>query len=162
MAYAKFMFRKGRFYEKAQGLVEYALIMILVAMVVIAAAALFGQEVRASYCKIVVSVDPSAEPPGCNQLAVACVIQGTPPGNLTWEASVDDSVGEDDVDYVQFYVDGTLAHSESRPRYCFISGDSACNPFSPSMWGSGQHNLVAIAYDKEGNMGRCSTSITVP
>lgn len=45
--------------ERGQGLVEYALIMVLVAIVIIIILGVFGDSVREIYCDITRALDPS-------------------------------------------------------------------------------------------------------
>lgn len=162
MAYLLHSLRKGKRSAKGQGLVEYALILALVSVVVIGVTAVFGQEIRAQFCKAALALDPTLDPPGCDSLDVDCVVTGTPPGNIRWEAVVNDTAGENNVTRVQFYVDGHLRTTEIAARYCFNGGDTACNPYNSSQLGSGSHELIAIAYDADGNIGRCTYTLNVP
>jgi Flp pilus assembly pilin Flp len=154
--------RKGKVNEKGQGLVEYALILVLTTIVVIVMLVVFGQKVKAEYCKVVFSLDPNLDPPACDALEVNCVVTGTPPGVIRWEGVVNDTMGPNNVSYVQFYVDGNLFNTEGIYRYCFNGGDSSCTPYPSSQFGSGTHRLTAIAYDADGNTGRCTTTLTIP
>ena len=46
--------------EKGQGLVEYALILVLVAVIVLAVMAITGSTISTVYCSVVVALDPGA------------------------------------------------------------------------------------------------------
>ena len=48
--------------EGGQGLVEYSLILILIAMVVFMSLVFFGQSVRDAYCQIIIGLAPLTDP----------------------------------------------------------------------------------------------------
>ncbi|MBZ0306453.1 MAG: hypothetical protein K8I82_10330 [Anaerolineae bacterium] len=149
--------------EKGQGLGEYALIISLVAVVVVVILGVFGEELLQVYCKIVFTVDPAVEAPMCEKLSVQCsgLSGGTISGNITFEALVTDTAGEDDVARVEFELDGTSFRQENEGRWCFNGGDSSCKPFNTRTIPNGQHTFRAVAYDAEGNAGYCEVTVNV-
>ncbi len=148
---------KPRIRERGQGLVEYALILILVAVVVILIASFFGDRVQKTYCKAAFSIDPNIDAPFCVALDVSCNIVSNSPFRL--EAQVTDNVGENNITNVQFYVDGIPRNNEVHYRYCLIGGDAACDPYTGS---KGPHEFAAVAYDADGNTGKCTIKANVP
>ena len=62
---------KAQAWERGQGLVEYALVLVLVGIVVILGLAAFGTRVQKTYCTIIYSVDPNADAPLCEALEVS-------------------------------------------------------------------------------------------
>ncbi|MBN1966517.1 MAG: hypothetical protein JW910_17835 [Anaerolineae bacterium] len=149
---------KPRVRERGQGLAEYGLILVLVGVVVILVVGLFGEQVKKSYCKVVFSIAPEAEAPGCNGLDVTCSVQTSSPFRL--QAIVTDNAGEDNISEVNFYVDGNLYNTEYHYMYCLEGGDGPqCSAYDGS---GGNHTFSAVAYDDDGNVGRCSLSYNVP
>lgn len=143
--------------ERGQGLVEYALVLILVGIVIILILSFLGDRVQKTYCKAVFSLDPNVEAPFCTALDVNCAILSSSPFIL--EAQVTDSAGENNITYVQFYVDGIASSTENIYHYCLGGGDVSCNAYHGA---SGRHNFAAVAYDADGNTGKCSIDATVP
>ncbi len=151
--------------RRGQGLVEYALILVLVAIVVIIAAALLGEQIQSIYCGIVMSLDGEADVPACQAPHVTCagLADGaSASGSINVEAVVQDNKGEASIDRVQFFVDGMLRQTEFLPRYCMGTGDTTCDPFSIASLGSGSHTVTAVAYDTDGYSGQCSVSFNIP
>ena len=111
-----------------QGLVEYALILVLVAVVVIVVAALLGDQIQNIYCDIVITLgDGAPTVPACEAPRVTCSGLGngaTVTGPINVEALVKDNKGTDvsNILRVRFYIDGTLRQTEFRPRYCLGTG----------------------------------------
>ncbi len=149
---------KPRVLQKGQGLVEYALILVLVAIAVIIIVALVGEEVQDTYCGVVFSLDPNADAPFCEALEVTCAIQTTSPFRM--EAIVQDNAGDDNITEVRWYVDGKLHNTEHFYHYCLEDGDGPlCAPYTGP---TGQHKFTAVAYDADDNVGRCTVIETVP
>jgi len=149
---------KRRMRERGQGLVEYALLLILVGVVVIAILVLFGDRVQKTYCQTVFSLDPNVEAPFCEALTVSCQVQTSSPFRL--EAVVTDNVGDNNISKVQFYVDDHLYNTEFYYKYCLQNGDGPlCDPY---LGAHGKHTFSAVAYDADGHTGRCSIEVTVP
>jgi Flp pilus assembly pilin Flp len=153
---------KAHALQKGAGLTEYALILVLVAVVVIGITAVLGDSVVKTYCTIVLSVDPSIEAPMCDALDVSCngITNGaTVSSPVSMSATASDSVGtSSEIDHVTFYVDGAPVNTEYHVTYCLENGNGPCTPKSLS---PGSHTISAVAHDTEGNTGSCSVSFTV-
>jgi Flp pilus assembly pilin Flp len=146
---------KHRMLERGQSLVEYGLILILAAIVVIVALTLFGDRVKNTYCEIVLSIAPDIDAPACSGVDVTCTTYSSP---FRMEASVKSLEGEK-ITKVVFYVDGKPYNTENHYRYCLEAGDAACEKYEGP---SGKHTFTAVAYDAKGNTGKCSKTVTVP
>jgi len=151
--------------EKGQGLVEYALILVLVAIVVIIILAVAGQKVGDIFCDIVIQLGGTA-PDSLAACAAPRVtidgIGGTVSGTVQVEAIVKDNKGlGSNITSVKFYIDGTLKNSESTYKYCLGGGDSSCTPFNTSSLSNGSHTLRVVATDADGNSGEASVTFTV-
>jgi Flp pilus assembly pilin Flp len=148
--------------ENGQGLGEYALILSLVAVVIIAVTALLGNEIVILYCRIVTALDPDIEAPMCEKLDVGCSgIGGTVSGNIKFEANVTDGIAPDNISTVVFKIDGVTVNTESTPKYCLNGGDGACQNYNTASLSNGSHTIEAIAYDADGNAGSCQVSFSV-
>ena len=147
---------KRRRRERGQGLVEYALILVMVAVVVIVIGAIFGESVKKTYYQAVWSIDPNIDAPACEAVEVRCNILSSDPFQL--EAAVNDNIGDNDIKKVEFYVDGVWHNTEVVVKYCLNTGDGPCRSYT----NSGTHTFSAIAYDAEGNTGKCEITATVP
>lgn len=144
--------------ERGQGLSEYAVILALVAIVVAVMVGVFGTELLKVYCRIVMAIDPAVDAPMCERIDVSCGAS-TSSGKASLEATVTDTMGEDDVERVDFYIDGKFHKPESIPKFCMGGGDASCTPVSLP---SGTHTLRAVAFDAEGNSGFCEVTVNVP
>lgn len=153
---------RGRLFEEGQGLVEYAMVIILVGIVVVLIGIVFGDNVKKFYCQGVYAVDPTVDAPGCEYIEMSCVLLGTRPGQVNVRADVTDSAGDDDIETVAFSIDGV---SNGRPperfvAYCYSGGDNASCAYASAP--SGTHTISAIATDAENNTGQCSIEVTIP
>jgi pilus assembly protein Flp/PilA len=151
---------KRRILERGQGLVEYALILILAAIVVIVVLGLFGERIRNFYCEIVLSVAPDVDAPACNQLGVTCNLNSVFGHYVNMEAVVNDNQGPKDIVSVKWYDNGNPVRTEWNYRYCLGAGDSSCG--SQYISTSGEHTISAVALDAEGHTGSCSRKVVVP
>ncbi len=142
--------------QRGQGLVEYALIIMLVGVAVILALTLFGDRVRKFYCEAVLALDPNIDAPACEGIFVSCHVTSTNPLNV--EASVTDSVGDNNIDRVVFYVDDQYVRTEYYYIYCLGGGDGRCGTITRP---PGKHKISAVAFDEDGNTGTCSVTATV-
>jgi Flp pilus assembly pilin Flp len=143
--------------EEGQGLVEYALLLILVGMVVILALAVFGDRVQRLYCTSVWSIDPDIDAPYCHMLETTCQIQTSQPFRL--EAVVTDKAGDDNVTKVEFYLDGNLYNTQFYYQYCLQDGNGPlCDIYTGP---TGTHEFSAVAYDADGNTARCSVTANI-
>ena len=147
---------KRRRRERGQGLVEYALILVMVAVVVIAVGVIFGESVKKTYCQAVWSIDPGIDAPACEGIEVSCNVLSSNPFQL--EAVVSDNIGDNDIKKVNFYVDGIYENDEFAVSYCLVGGNGPCQSYT----NSGTHTFSAVAYDAEGNTGKCEITATVP
>lgn len=156
---------------RGQGLVEYALILVLVAVVVIVVAALLGDQIQIVYCDIVLALGEGAPTvPACEAPRVTCtgLANGaTVTGPINVEAVVQDNKGvsTENIQWVQFYVDGNLRKTEYLYHYCIGGGGEngiPCNSFSTSSLSSGDHTIRAVATDADGYTGECSITFHKP
>ncbi|MCC7447833.1 MAG: hypothetical protein IT324_10465 [Anaerolineae bacterium] len=151
--------------QKGQGLVEYALILVLVAIVVILILSVAGQKVGDIFCDLVIQLGGTA-PDSITACAAPRVtisgVGGTVSGTIQVEAIVKDNKGlGSNITSVKFYVDGTLKNSESTHKYCLGGGDGACDPFHTSSLSNGPHTLRVVATDADGNSGEATVTFTV-
>ena len=153
--------RKGkhRILERGQGLVEYALILVLAAIVVVLVLGLFGERIRNFYCEVVLSIAPDMDAPACNQINVSCHLSSKVGNNIYMDAVVVDKAGKDDVKTVDWYDNGKYVRTEYNVKYCLGSGDGQCAPYAAT---NGSHKFSAIVKDAEGHTGSCSRTVTVP
>ena len=153
--------RKGkhRILERGQGLVEYALILVLAAIVVVIVLGLFGERIRNFYCEVVLSIAPDMDAPACNQINVTCNLSSKVGNNVYMYADVVDKAGKSDIKSVDWYDNGKYVRTEYYVKYCLGSGDNPCQPYKAA---DGSHKFSAVAKDAEGNTGTCSRTVTLP
>lgn len=148
--------------EHGQGLVEYALILVLVAVVTIVIVGLLGEQIQVIFCDIVLSLGDSApEIEACEAPRVVCSGASNGQvfnGGVPLEGIVTDNNGPESIQRVEFYVDGNLRQTEYIYHYCLAGTDDPCPPRSLS---SGTHTLEIKAYDTDGYEGTCSVTVTV-
>ncbi len=158
--------RKKPASEYGQGLVEYALIIVLVAVVTIIVVSLLGEQVQSVFCDIVLSLGDSAPSiEACEAPRVTClgVANGqTVTSPIVMEAEVKDNNGPESIRRVEFYVDGARRVTEYHYRYCLGRGDDPCGAYPAHQLSSGSHTIEAVAYDADGYTGTCSVTINVP
>jgi Flp pilus assembly pilin Flp len=151
--------------ERGQGLVEYALILVLVGIVVIVALTTAGEKVRDIFCDVVINLDPGAasSQPACAAPRVSLSINDTSPGKINMEAVVKDDKGstQPNITSVKFYVDGSLLRTESLYKYC-LGGGGESTPCQDQSLSSGSHEIRAVATDADGNTGEATISVNVP
>ena len=158
--------------EGGQGLTEYAFILTLVAIVVMAALAILGQGLVNAYCQVThefsVAVDLSSP---CTTPIVSPVINAQGPNTINVEAIIQDPDGDPDdpyaaIDRVEFYIDddsGSPVQTEYHYRYC-LSGNPSGQPCSNrdiSGLSPGEHTIIILVYDDDGNVGRSEINFTV-
>jgi Flp pilus assembly pilin Flp len=153
--------------EGGQSLVEYALILSLVALVLIAIVALFGSELKDTYCKIVYQVVPGSDvSSACSKPIVMPELIGQGPNFINIEAQIHDPDGDPDNPYaaitrVEFYIDDTGSspvQTEYMYHYCLGGGNGSCADYDTSSLSSGKHTVIILAYDADGNVGRGTDS----
>ncbi len=156
--------RKGRFRlrEGGQGLVEYALILVLVAVAAIVILAVLGRQIQNVFCDALLSLGRNAPQVAiCDAPRVTCGISsGSVIHNpVSMEIFVTDDDGLEGNITVETYLDAaTTPHIEYHYKYCFPDGDGPCSSMNLSF---GSHTIRAIARDSSGNTGECSTTFTV-
>ncbi len=153
--------------QKGQGLVEYALIVALVAVVVIVSMAVVGKRVATTFCSIVLQIGgtiPVGITNSCSgpQIALSGISDGqTTTSPLTVEAIISDPKTGSTItnaQNVKFYIDDSLVQTEFNYRYCLGSGDGPCNSLTVS---HGPHTLKVVATDSKNNTGDLTISFTI-
>jgi Flp pilus assembly pilin Flp len=153
--------------KKGQGLVEYALILVLAAIVVIVIVSLTGKQIAVKMCDVVIGIGGKA-PDGIEACrAPRVTIQGlaggqTVGGAIYVEAVVKNNRGlvtsTDHSVEVDFYIDNTLIRTEGIYRFCLGGGsDSSCaapvgTPYSTTGLSNGTHTFRVVARDTVNNL----------
>lgn len=157
-------FRPPHHPERGQSLVEYALVLILVAMIVIVIGIIFGQSVKKTYCQALYSISPDVNAPGCEGMTVTCTTISITSGavNMAADVSSFDLVISDATIDVDWYIDGMFLRTENFAPFCLGSNTPGfpCDPQQPIS--PGDHTFTAIARHTEGDTGQCVVDITVP
>jgi len=173
---------KSRTLRRGQGLVEYSLILVLVAVTVILITAVLGEDIRQVYCDIVYELDSDINAPLCDapddvaddaddeedddgDVTVTCHPSGGTVSNTT-EVRASAS-GDNPIARVEFTLSGpeSTTRIEYIDKYCaFGGGDggSACSSPPGGTLNSGTYTLNAEAFDDEENSSSCSSTFTVP
>jgi pilus assembly protein Flp/PilA len=152
-----------RVLERGQGLVEYALILALVAIVVIVVVAAVGQGIQEVFCDIVLQLGGDAPDIGAcaaPRVTLVGISNGqTVTGAISVEAVIKDNKGNKNpnIKQVTFYIDGTKINDEFAYKFCLVSGDGPCSSYTPSV---GTHTLRAVATDADNNTGEASVTFT--
>ena|SRR5450432_225184 len=145
--------------ERGAGLVEYALIMVLIAVVVISVLAVTGSRVATIYCDVTTKLTgqrPKTQ--ACNApLVTFDVVNGTA-GDVQVRAIVEDSKGLTNITNVRFYFDGAIENLETQDWYCLGSGDGPCANW-PAV---GTHTVRAVATNADGYQGEATFTFTAP
>lgn len=158
--------------EEGQGLVEYAFILLLVAIVVVSAVTLFGVTVKNQYCRIAYGLSPLGDiSTACTEPIVSPTLIAQGPGYINLEAEVYDPDGNPGDPYaaiskVEFYIDdssGSPVRTEHHYRYCLGGNQSGqpCNNHNIGGLSPGAHTVIILAYDTDGNIGTTRHSFTV-
>jgi pilus assembly protein Flp/PilA len=150
--------------DGGQGLVEYALILVLVAIVAIAILTILGDQIQTVFCSIIVSLGGDLAGSACASPVVHCVVESVASGQVVMQAVVTDPDGtsdpEDTIDHVEFLEDGASVRNEFQVEYCLGGGDDCSS--QPHNTSSGTHTFSAVATDIDGNTGQCSVTVNVP
>lgn len=157
--------------EGGQGLSEYALILSLVAIVIVAALTLLGRTLNNQYCFISYRLSPSADlSSACSVPLVVPEMIEQRPGYINMEATIHDPDGDPDDPYaaiskVEFYIDSTAGspvQTEYQYRYCLGGNENGnpCKKHSIGALADGEHTVIILAYDSDGNVGRASYTFT--
>ena len=153
--------------QKGQGLVEYALILVLVALVVIGSMALVGKQVAATFCSIVLQIGgtvPAGIANSCSgpQIAFSGISNGqTTASPITVEAVLTDPKTGSTITNAQsvlFYLDGNLVTSEFTYKYCLGGGNSSCGSLAVAQ---GTHTLKAVGIDSSNKTGTATITFTI-
>jgi Flp pilus assembly pilin Flp len=148
--------------EGGQGLTEYSLILLLVAVAVVTAMTFFGAELKNAYCDITYELrfilDQSSS---CDRPIVQARLIDRGPEFINLEARVRDPDGDPDDPYeaiakVEFYIDsasGSPVTTEYQYRYCLGAGDNPCQNYYIGDLSLGEHRVIIMAYDDDGNVG---------
>ncbi len=148
--------------QQGQGLVEYALVLVLVSVISIGVLAILGEQVQTAFCEIILVLgDEAPEVAACEAPRVTCsgLSNGaTVTSPVFMEAIVRENKGPENIAQVEFYVDGTRVRTEYVYQYCLGGTDncSAGQPISP-----GQRTIRAVARDKDGYEGACEVTVNV-
>ncbi len=179
--------RKWPFADRGQGLVEYALILVLVAIVVILVVGLLGDEIKGVFCNVVAELGdnppdiaacqpappeapPEEEEEEEERSEVICmgVSNGqTVSGSIVFEAVINDVQGLG-TNYVDIFVDGLRdpfnpagGRREWVYHYCLRGPDSGCTGFDTHALSNGSHTIRAVAYWGDGTTAECSVTFNV-
>lgn len=150
--------------EEGQGLVEYGLTLMLVAVVIVGILTLFGDSVKATYCRTTHQISPDADLSGpCSAPILMPDLVSQGPNHINIEVQIHDPDGDPNNPYaaitqVEFYMDDTNSgpvHTEYHYRYCLgsNSGLNPCNNYNISGLANGGHTVIILAYDNDGNVG---------
>jgi pilus assembly protein Flp/PilA len=163
---------KRRASEKGQGLVEYALLLVLVAVVVIVILSLVGRTIADKMCDVVIEISGRPIPDdvaACR--APRITLQGisggaTVSGSMNVEAVVKNNKGlMKTVASVDFFIDDHLVNHEGGWRYCLAGGTDggpACNDYNLSGI-HGTHTLKVVATDSDSGLtGVTTTTFVTP
>jgi Flp pilus assembly pilin Flp len=150
--------------EGGQGLAEYSLILVLIAISLVTVLMFFGEGVKNVYCSLThqlpFGVDQT-ETTSCNKPFVNPTLLDRGPGYINLEAIVLDPDGDPDNPYgaiskVEFYMDsdiGSPVQIEYQYKYCLGAGDDPCNNYSIESLSLGDHTVIIKAYDVDGHVG---------
>ena len=158
--------------ERGQALVEYGLVLVLVAVAIIAILTLFGDSIKQTYCRTTYALTPDADLSTACQAPIIMPIAKRNGNGLNLEAKLHDPDGDPDNPYaeivkVEFYIDdegGSPVIVEDEFRYCLGDGNgnsSGCtSSYDISGLSSGQHSVIILAHDSDGNVGRARYRFT--
>ncbi len=158
--------------EKGQSLVEYGLVLVLVAVVIVAILAIFGDTVKQTYCRATHMLAPEADLSNACQAPIISPIGSRGNNSLNVEARLHDPDGNPNnpyaaIDRVEFYVDDENSSPvtvEYQFRFCLGGGNGNTNGcgsgYNISSLPSGRHNIIILAYDNDGNVGRARYTFT--
>ncbi len=142
---------------KGQGITEYALILVVVAVASIVVLSLFGEQIQFIFCDVALAIGAEGIEV-CETPHITCAGVGpTASGPINMEAIVKDNDGYDGIQ-VKFYVDGTHVRTEKHYRYCLGGSDATCSDYNMP---PGDHTIEAVVTDKDGYENRCSVDVTV-
>lgn len=155
--------------EGGQGLTGYTLILVLVAVAVVAVTTLFGETLKDTYCGILGELSfVAASSSACKRPIVKPALLDQGPDYINLEAKINDPDGDPDDPYgaiakVEFYIDfasGSPVQIEYHYRYCLGAGDDPCQNYYIGSLLPGEHTVIILAYDLDGNVGTAQYGFT--
>lgn len=140
---------------KGQGLVEYALILVLVAVVVIIILAVTGKQIAVTMCDVALNIGAKAPDSieVCRAPRVSILGLGggqRVAGAIAVEATIRNNRGPVTSNMsVEFFIDGVSIRTENVSKYCLGSGDPSCatTPYSTTGLTNGPHVFRVVATD---------------
>lgn len=150
--------------EGGQGLAEYSLILVLIAIGLVTVMMFFGEGVKNVYCTLThelpFGVD-QLETTSCNIPFIRPTLLDRGPGYINLEAVIQDPDGDPENPYgaiakVEFYMDsdsGSPVTTEYLYRYCLGAGDDPCHNYNIGSLSPGEHTVIIKAYDVDGHVG---------
>jgi Flp pilus assembly pilin Flp len=143
--------------EEGQGLVEYSLLITLVALAVTMILLILGDTIEQQFCavrnELLMVGDPNQT---CDSAVAILMINDQGPNTINMEAEVSDPNGDPDDPYatiskVEFYIDedsGSPVQTEYFYRHCLSGNPSGqpCGNYDLSGLDSGQHTVIAKVY----------------
>jgi Flp pilus assembly pilin Flp len=155
--------------EGGQGLTGYTLILVLVAIAVVAVMTLFGETLKETYCGIVGELSFVAQTSSaCKRPIIRPALLDRGPNYINLEAEINDPDGDPGDPYgaiakVEFYIDsssGSPVTTEYHYKYCLGDGDNPCQNYDISSLSPGEHTVIIMAYDLDGNVGTAQYGFT--
>ena len=168
MFYQRFNPSQG---QGGQGLVEYALILSLVAIVVVISLIVLGESLKNQFCIITNELSLSDNPSqNCDEAVAILMINDQGPDTINVEAEVHDPNGDPDDPYatisrVEFYIDdtgGSPVQTEYFYRYCLSGNPSGqpCGNYDISGLSSGGHTVIVKVYLNDGSVSTSQINFT--
>ena len=156
--------------EEGQGLVEYSLILLMVAVATVVAVAFFGLSVKNTYCGIMNELPFTDSPENCGASVVKPLVIAEGPNNLNLEADINDPDADPGDPYgrvnrVEFYIDSmgsSPVQIEHHHKYC-LSGNSSgqpCSSFDTSGLQAGDHDVTIKVIFNDGSTGTATYTYT--
>ncbi len=149
--------------EGGQGLVEYALIVSLVAIVVIISLSVLGEALKNQFCIITNELSLADNPSeNCTGSLTILIINDQGPNTINVEAEVHDPNGDPNDPYatiskVEFFIDDTSGgpvQTEYFYRYCLSGNPSGqpCGDYNISGLSPGEHTVIVKVYLDDGTV----------
>ncbi len=152
--------------EKGQSLVEYGLVLVLIAVVIIGILAIFGDSVKQTYCRTTHALTPDADLSSACQAPIITPVASRNGNSLNLEAELYDPDGDPNnpyaaIDRVEFFIDNEASGPlliERQYHFCLGGGNGdagGCTAgYDISGLSSGRHTVIMVAYDNDGNVSR--------
>jgi Flp pilus assembly pilin Flp len=160
--------------QAGQGLVEYALLLVLVGIVVITSLRLLGEEIRDAFCEIVAELDPKAGEECGDPITFTLVnadsnqdIQSLEDGDVialsslpTTRLSIRADTTVDGVNSLRFGLDANGNFRTENIAPFALAGDDA-GDYAPWTPGVGSHTLTGTAFSATGGGGDMLATVTI-